>query len=202
LTGTVADAVFFETAADLRDWLAANHSTAAELWLGLHRVGSGLPSVTWPEVVDEALCVGWIDGIRKGIDATSYRNRLTPRRKGSIWSARNIARVLELEAEGRMQPAGRQAFEARDEARSAIYSYERPPVDLDEAEEAAFRANRAAWDWFERAAPSYRRAAIYWVVSAKRPDTRARRLAALIADSAAGRTVQPLTRPTNSREGG
>jgi uncharacterized protein YdeI (YjbR/CyaY-like superfamily) len=194
------DPKFFETPADLRDWFVANHETAPELWLGLHRVGSGRPSVTWPEAVDEALCVGWIDGIRKGIDEASYKNRLTPRRKGSTWSARNIARVLELEAEGRMQPAGRRAFEFRDEARSAIYAYERPAAELDAAEEAAFRANRAAWAWFERAAPSYRKTVTYWVVAAKKPETRARRLATLIADSAAGRMISPMTRAAKPQE--
>lgn len=109
---------FFETADDLRRWFFANHETADELWVGLYRVGSGRPSVRWPEVVDEALCFGWIDGIRKRIDDVSYRNRLTPRRKGSNWSAINIARVAELEAAGRMQPPGRRAFERRDVTKS------------------------------------------------------------------------------------
>jgi uncharacterized protein YdeI (YjbR/CyaY-like superfamily) len=104
---------FFETAGDLRRWFGANHETAEELWVGLYKVGSGRPSIRWSNVVDEALCFGWIDGIRKGIDDVSYRNRITPRRKGSNWSAINIARVAELEAAGRMQAAGRLAFEAR-----------------------------------------------------------------------------------------
>jgi len=108
-----ADAKFFETADDLRRWFMANHETAPELWVGLYKVSSGRPSVRWPEVVDEALCFGWIDGIRRGIDDVSYMNRLTPRRKGSNWSSINIARVGELEADGRMQPAGRRAFEMR-----------------------------------------------------------------------------------------
>lgn len=112
--GRAADVEFFETADDLRRWFVANHETADELWVGLHKVGSGRRSVRWPEVVDEALCFGWIDGIRKGIDDVSYRNRLTPRRKGSNWSAINIGRVVALEAEGRMRPAGRRAFEMRD----------------------------------------------------------------------------------------
>jgi uncharacterized protein YdeI (YjbR/CyaY-like superfamily) len=110
---------FFETADDLRRWFVANHETAGELWVGLYRVGSGRASVRWPDVVDEALCFGWIDGIRKGIDDVSYRNRLTPRRRGSNWSAINIARVAELEAAGRMQPAGRRAFERRDPAKES-----------------------------------------------------------------------------------
>jgi uncharacterized protein YdeI (YjbR/CyaY-like superfamily) len=128
------------------------------------------------------------------------RRSASPRRKGSNWSAVNMARIAELEAQGRMRPAGRKAFEARLEARSAIYAYERPLATLDEAAEAQFRANSAAWDWFGRAAPSYRKTAIHWVVTAKQPETRARRLAALIADSAAGRTVQPLTRPRGTKE--
>jgi uncharacterized protein YdeI (YjbR/CyaY-like superfamily) len=189
------ETIFFATPADLRRWFAANHETAAQLWLGFHKVGSGRASVTWPQAVDEALCVGWIDGIRKGVDEASYKIRFTPRRKASIWSAVNIARVPVLEAEGRMQPAGRRAFEARDEARSAIYAYEQAPVALDDAAEAAFRSNAVAWEWFQRVAPSYRTTAIHWVMTAKKPETRARRLAALIADSAAGRKVQPFTRP-------
>jgi uncharacterized protein YdeI (YjbR/CyaY-like superfamily) len=193
--GAGSDTVYFETPAELRLWFAANHETASELWLGFHKVGSGRASVTWPQSVDEALCVGWIDGIRKGIDETSYKIRFTPRRKGSIWSAVNIARVPVLEAEGRMQPAGRRAFEARDEARSAIYAYEQAPVALDDAAEALFRSNAVAWEWFQRSAPSYRSTAIHWVMTAKKPETRARRLAALIADSAEGRKVQPFTRP-------
>ena len=120
----IGDLRFFEDPADLRDWFTANHLTAEELWLGFHKVGSGRPSVTWPQAVDEALCVGWIDGIRKGIDPSSYTIRFTPRRKRSSWSAVNIGRIAALEAEGRMLPAGLRAFEARDVAKSAIYSYE------------------------------------------------------------------------------
>ena len=193
--GAASDTIYFETPADLRQWFAANHETASELWLGFHKVGSGRASVTWPQSVDEALCVGWIDGIRKGVDETSYRIRFTPRRKGSIWSAVNMARVPVLEAEGRMQPAGRRAFEAREAARSAIYAYEQAPVALDDDAEALFRSNVVAWEWFQRAAPSYRSSAIHWVMTAKKPETRARRLATLIADSAEGRKVQPFTRP-------
>ena len=194
------DVRFFETAADLRRWFADHHETAEELWVGMYKVGSDRPSVTWPEAVDEALCIGWIDGIRKGIDDASYKNRFTPRRKGSNWSAKNIARVHELEAEGRMKAAGRRAFELRDDARSAIYSYEQPggmPV-LDDGDAAKFRANEAAWAWFQQAAPSYRKAAIHWVMSAIKAETRTRRLATLIAHSAAGRTVPPLTSPSRS----
>jgi uncharacterized protein YdeI (YjbR/CyaY-like superfamily) len=191
---------FFEAASDLRRWLAANHETADELWVGLYRVGSGRKSITWPEVVDEALCFGWIDGIRQSIDDTSYKNRITPRRKGSNWSAINIARVAELEVAGRMRPAGRRAFEARDEARSATYSYERATARLDDEAAATFRANSEAWSWFEQAPASYRRAATHWVTSAVKPETRDRRLQTLIADSAAGRTVKPLTSTRATKE--
>ena len=186
---------FFETGADLREWLAANHDTADELWVGMYRKATGRPSITWPEVVDEVLCYGWIDGIRRGIDDTSYTNRITPRRKGSNWSAVNIRRVGELEAEGRMTDAGRRAFALRDEEKSRIYSYERAAAAFDAAAEAKFRANDAAWAWFERAAPSYRKAATYWVMSAKKQETRDRRLAILIEHSANGRQVPPLTPP-------
>lgn len=187
---------FFETSAELRDWLAANHETATELWVGLYKVGSGRPSIRWPEVVDEALCVGWIDGIRQGIDEVSYKNRITPRRRGSTWSAVNIDRVAELEAAGRLTDAGRRAFAARDEAKSRVYSYERATAALDADAVSAFRAHPTAWTWFERAAPSYRKAAAHWVTSAKKPETRARRLAILIEHSEAGRSVPPLTPPS------
>jgi uncharacterized protein YdeI (YjbR/CyaY-like superfamily) len=192
---------FFETGADLREWLAANHDTADELWVGMYRKATGRPSITWPEVVDEVLCYGWIDGIRRSIDDTSYTNRITPRRKGSNWSAINIRRVGELEAEGRMTDAGRRAFALRDEAKSRIYSYEREAAAFDGEVEASFRANDVAWSWFKRAAPSYRKAATYWVTSAKRPETRERRLAILIEHSAEGRQVPPLTSPAAARKG-
>lgn len=191
---------FFETGAALREWLAANHDKVDELWVGMYRKATGRPSITWPEVVDEVLCYGWIDGIRRGIDDTSYTNRITPRRKGSNWSAVNIRRVGELEAEGRMTDAGRRAFALRDEAKSRIYSYERAAAAFDADAEATFRANEAAWSWFENAAPYYRKGATYWVTSAKKQETRDRRLAILIEHSANGRQVPPLTPPATTRE--
>ncbi len=187
--------LFFETSAELRKWLAGNHDTADELWVGMYRKATGRPSVTWPEVVDEVLCFGWIDGIRRGVDDTSYMNRITPRRKGSNWSAVNIRRVAELEAAGRMTDAGRRAFALRDEAKSRVYSYEREASRLDDEAEATFRANQTAWAWFEGAAPSYRKAAVYWVMSAKRPETRRGRLASLIEHAEKGQKVPPLTPP-------
>jgi uncharacterized protein YdeI (YjbR/CyaY-like superfamily) len=197
---TTGEVRFFETGADLRDWLAANHDTADELWVGMYRKATGRPSITWPEVVDEVLCYGWIDGIRRGIDSTSYTNRITPRRKGSNWSAINIRRVAELEAEGRMTDAGRRAFALRDEAKSRIYSYERDAAAFDDGAETTFRADAAAWSWFEKAASSYRKAATYWVTSAKKQETRDRRLAILIEHSANGRQVPPLTPPPAIRD--
>jgi uncharacterized protein YdeI (YjbR/CyaY-like superfamily) len=188
--------VFFETPADLRAWLEEHHDSEKELWVGLYKKSAGRKSVTWPEVVDEALCFGWIDGVRKGIDDVSYANRLTPRSPRSNWSAVNIARVKELTAQGRMHPAGLQAFEARADERSAIYAYEqRRSPELDDEQERRFRANAKAWDWFRSQPASYRKAAVWWVISAKREETRERRLATLIDDSEHGRTVKPLTRP-------
>ena len=188
------DPLYFETPAELRDWFDANHETASELWLGSYKKATGKPSVQWSEAVDEALCVGWIDSIRYSLDAERSAQRFTPRRKGSNWSAVNIAKVAELTAQGRMRPAGLAAFAARSDARSAVYSYEqRHAAAFAPDDEARFRANASAWEWWEKRPPSYRTAATYWVVSAKKPETRARRLDTLIEDSAAGRTVKPLT---------
>ncbi len=185
---------FFTTPSDFRAWLEEHHQTAAELWVGFHRKGSGKPSITWPEAVDEALCYGWIDGVRKGIDDSSYVIRFTPRKPRSRWSAVNISRVEELTRLGRMRPAGLKAFEERSAERT--YSYEQShAVELDEADEQQFRSNPKAWEFFQVQAPSYRKAAIWWVISAKKEETRRKRLAQLIDDSAHGRTVPPLTRP-------
>jgi uncharacterized protein YdeI (YjbR/CyaY-like superfamily) len=187
--------LFFASAEDFREWLAANHASATEQWVGFYRKATGRPSVTWPESVDEALCVGWIDGIRKRIDESSYKIRFTPRKRGSTWSAVNIARVAELQRAGRMQPAGLAAFAARTEAKSAIYAYEqRTNAKLDEPSEAEFRKNPGAWEFFKQQPPWYRRTACWWVISAKKPETRAKRLATLIADSAECRTLKHLTR--------
>lgn len=174
-------ATFFARAADFRAWLDDHAATTPELLVGYHKVASGTPSMTWPESVDEALCVGWIDGVRRRIDDTRYCIRFTPRRPGSIWSAVNIAKVAALRAAGRMTPAGEAAFAARREDRSGVYAFERDqPAELDAAESAAFRAQAAAWRFFEAQPPGYRRVVLHWVVSAKRADTRARRLAALV----------------------
>jgi uncharacterized protein YdeI (YjbR/CyaY-like superfamily) len=189
----VGGAVFFATPAALRAWLAEHHETEAKLLVGLHKKGTGEPSVTWPELVDELLCVGWIDGVRRGIDAGSYSIRITPRKARSTWSAANVRRFAELEAEGRVLPAGHAAWERREEGRTAIYSYEKAPAVLDPGHEARVRAVPAAWEFLSTVAPSYRRTAVHWVVSAKRPETRERRLEQLIEDSAAGRRLKHLT---------
>jgi uncharacterized protein YdeI (YjbR/CyaY-like superfamily) len=188
--------LFFATPADLRAWLEAHHEDARELWVGFHKVGTGRPSITWPEAVDEALCVGWIDGVRKRLDDASYVIRFSPRRQGSVWSTVNINRVAELTALGRMRPSGQRAFTARTEDRSGVYSYEnRNDATLDEAYEREIRANSAAWRFFESRPRWYRQAAIRWVMTAKKEQTRRTRLSTLIEDSARGWTVPPLSRP-------
>jgi uncharacterized protein YdeI (YjbR/CyaY-like superfamily) len=191
--------ITFETPAAFRRWLQQHHATEREVWVAYYRSSTGKPSMTWKESVDEALCFGWIDGVRRGIDDESYSNRFTPRRPRSNWSAINIKRARELIEEGRMTPAGLAAFEARGDDRTAIYSYEqRREAALDDEQERRFRAAAQAWAWFQTRPPSYRRAAIHWVTSAKRPDTRERRLETLIADCAAARNVKPLRPPSSS----
>lgn len=190
------DPVYFESPVAFRRWLEKHHEHASELLVGFHKTHTGRPTLTWPESVDEALCFGWIDGIRKTIDDTSYRIRFTPRKKGSNWSIVNMKRVEVLTNDGRMHPAGLAAFEARDPGKSGVYSFEQRQVATLGAElERRFRANTDAWAFFESQPPSYRRTAIFWVVSAKQQATRERRLGALIEDSAAGRRVGPLRRP-------
>jgi uncharacterized protein YdeI (YjbR/CyaY-like superfamily) len=188
---------FFATPALFRAWLDRHHDTKTELWVGFYKKGSGKPSITWPEAVDEALCVGWIDGVRKRLDDESYVNRFTPRMPKSHWSLVNVKRVEELSAAGRMRPAGLEAFERRSETRTGLASYERTgEAKLDAAHERRFRADAKAWKWFETQAAWYRRTTIHWVESAKKEETRLRRLETLIADSKRGRPVPPLTRPT------
>jgi len=184
----VADqAVPFATPEELRAWLQANHETAAELWVLLARKGSGIPSITWPQLVDEVLCFGWIDGHAKGIDDRYRKQRITPRRQGSTWSARNVKRALALIEEGRMQPAGLAAFAAREEANTAIYTYEQDgEVALDPAYEERLRAVPGAAAFLARQVPSYRRQVTAWVMGAKQEATRERRLEQLIACSARG----------------
>lgn len=187
---------FFATPADLRAWLAEHHADSTEQWIGYHRKASGKPSITWPQSVEQALCFGWIDGIRRGLDDSSYAIRFTPRRARSTWSAVNIETAQRLIADGLMQPAGKAAFEARRESNSRIYSFERrEPPRLDPDQQTRFESHAEAWHFFQGQPPGYRRTALHWVVSAKRDETRERRLDRLIADSAAGRRLAQLTRP-------
>jgi uncharacterized protein YdeI (YjbR/CyaY-like superfamily) len=196
------EVTFFDSPAAFRAWLDEHHEMAKELWVGFYKKSSGRPSITWPESVDEALCFGWIDGIRKSVDDISYTIRFTPRKPRSNWSAVNIARVAELTRLGRMRPAGLKIFERRVEEKSGVYSHEqRHLVQLDEAFEQQFRANQAAWDFFQAQPPGYRRTAIWWVVSAKKEVTRQKRLATLIEDSAQGRSIAELARPTSKAKG-
>lgn len=189
-------AIYFRSAAEFRRWLEANHAKCGEVVVGYHKRSSKKPSMTWPESVDEALCFGWIDGVRRGVDQERYTIRFTPRRPKSNWSNINIAKVKELIRTNRMQPVGLRAYEARDEKRSGVYSFERDEAaTLSPAEETLFRRNKAAWKWFSARPPSYRRTAHHWVVSAKREETRKKRLLTLIADSALGQNVKPLRRP-------
>jgi uncharacterized protein YdeI (YjbR/CyaY-like superfamily) len=191
---------FFKTPADLRSWFERHHQTATELWVGYHKKGSRKPSITWPESVDEALCFGWIDGVRKGLDEDSYANRFTPRKPKSTWSAINVKRARELIDLGLMRPRGQAAFEARQENRTGIYSYEQRPPDLPPQYERKLRANERAWEFWRSVAPSYRKAATWWVISAKREDTRERRLATVIESSAKGERVPPLAGPRSARQ--
>jgi uncharacterized protein YdeI (YjbR/CyaY-like superfamily) len=191
--------VFFPAPADLRKWFDENHTSERELWVGFYKKGSGEPSVTWPESVDEALCTGWIDGIRKSLDARRYVIRFTPRKPRSIWSAINVRRVEALSRENRMRPAGLAAFATRQENRTGVYSYEKRPSRLPEPHRSALRKNAKAWVYFEAQPGSYKRAAIWWVVSAKKQATRSKRLAKLIAHSARGRRIPQFTRRPPSR---
>ncbi len=193
---TPHDVHYFETPDQLRDWFEAHGETETELWIGYHRKSTGRPSLTWSDTVDEALCAGWIDSVRYSVDDTRFAQRLTPRRKGSNWSAINVAKVGELTEQGRMRPAGLAAFEARTPEKTGTYSYEREAAALEPDELATFQADATAWTGWQAMPPSYRRTATFWVVSAKRPETRARRLATLIEDSAAGRRIKPLAGPT------
>ena len=187
--GASADATFFKTPAELRRWFAKHHASEDLLWVGFYKKESGEPSITWPESVDEALAVGWIDGIRKRIDDQRYKIRFTPRRRGSIWSAVNIARVEELKKAGRMQPAGLEAYAARRENRSGIYSYEQRPADLPEPYAAILRANKRAQAFFAAQPPSYRKLACWFVVSAKKEETRVARLEKLVQACLGGKRL-------------
>lgn len=186
----MTEPVFFADAVLFRRWLEAHAATATELLVGFHKVGSGQPSMSWPESVDEALCFGWIDGRRKRIDDTAYSIRFTPRKAGSIWSTVNIAKMDALRAAGRMRPEGERVFALRTEAKSGIYSHEQAQsAALAEDELQAFRHNAAAWAYFEALPPGYRKTVLHWITTAKKPETRAARLAKLVQACAAGKRL-------------
>ena len=186
---------FFRRPEDFRAWLEEHHETATELLVGFWKKGSGKPSMTWPESVDEALSFGWIDAVRRSLGEEAYCIRFTRRKASSTWSNINVGKIAELEKQGRMRPAGLRAFAARKDHKTGIYSFERKEdARLTTDEEALFARNRKAKAFFDACVPSYRKTALHWVVSAKRAETRARRLAQLVADSAAGRTLKHLTR--------
>ncbi len=175
--------VFFKSPADFRKWLNKHHASERELLVGFYKKDSGKASITWPESVDEALCFGWIDGIRRRVDDVSYTIRFTPRRPNSIWSAVNIKRVAELKEKELMQPTGLEAFERRKEYRSGIYSYEQRNVELPDPYGAQLKKHKAAWKFFEAQPASYRKAVSWWILSAKKEETRQKRLEELIEHS-------------------
>ena len=179
----------FRTPEDFRIWLEKNHTTATELWVGFYKRDSGKRSITWPESVDQALCFGWIDGVRKRVDEISYQIRFTPRRRGSIWSATNIKRAKKLVEQNRMRPTGLRAFAARIENKSGIYSYEQRTTELEESHATHLKKNKAAWNFFQIQPPSYRKMISWWIVSAKKEETRMARLAKLISESAKGKRL-------------
>jgi uncharacterized protein YdeI (YjbR/CyaY-like superfamily) len=185
---------FFRAAAQWRKWLESHHSTAPELWVGFYKRASGTPSMTWPESVDEALCLGWIDGVRKRIDDERYKIRFTPRKQSSVWSSVNVRRVEALREQGRMCPTGEAAFAARKAHKSGIYAYEQRPVELTEPWLGLLRRNKSAWTFFVAQPPWYRRTASWWVISAKREETQRKRFARLAEESAARRWIGPLRR--------
>jgi uncharacterized protein YdeI (YjbR/CyaY-like superfamily) len=177
---------YFAKQTDFRKWLQKNHRKETELLVGFYKVGSGKPSITWPQSVDEALCFGWIDGVRTSIDKDSYQIRFTQRKPGSIWSAINIKKVAALTKQGLMQPAGLAAFEKRKEERSAIYSHENEAAKLTKAFEKQFKANKKAWSYFQSLAPSYKKLSVHWVTGAKQERTQLKRLQQIIEDSEHG----------------
>jgi uncharacterized protein YdeI (YjbR/CyaY-like superfamily) len=193
--GGAAEAVYFASAEKLREWLAKHHESESELWVGFYKVGTGRPSVTYKEAVDEVLCVGWIDGVRQSIDEERWRIRMTPRKPGSYWSEVNTKRANELIAEGRMTAVGLAEFERRDVEKTKEYSYEARTRGLDAPYEKRFKANKKAWAHFEAQPPGYRKTASWWVMSAKREETRWSRLETLFVESAQGKDLKALVRP-------
>ena len=181
--------IFFATPAALREWLEKHHADRREQWVGFYKKRLDKPSITWPESVDEALCFGWIDGLRKTIDAQSYKIRFSPRKTTSIWSTINIHRAQELARQGRMRPAGVKAFAARKENKSGIYSYKQRRDQLEEPYHRMLRKNKNAWDFFQAQPPGYRRQIGWWIVSAKQEETRLKRLEKLIETFSRGKRL-------------
>jgi len=186
-------AIFFQTPSAFRTWLEQHHAKADAVWVGYYKSDSGKTGITWPESVDEALCYGWIDGIRQGIDALSYRIRFTPRRTGSIWSSVNIKRAQTLIEQRRMRPVGLKTYEVRKENKTGIYSYEQRSVNLPEPYNALLKKNEKAWSFFQTQPASYRKAISWWIVSAKKEETRLKRLEKLIAHSSQGQRLPEFT---------
>ena len=184
----MSEPTFFATEADFRGWLETNHQTAPELLVGFWKKATGKPSIDWPQGRDQALCFGWIDGHRKSLGDDAYTIRFTPRRKGSIWSKINVERFKALKAAGLMTAAGERAYE-ENKHKSGVYSYERPISSLTADEEATFRKAKTAWADWEKRPPGYRKQVLGWITGAKRPETRAKRLAELIDVSAKGRRL-------------
>jgi uncharacterized protein YdeI (YjbR/CyaY-like superfamily) len=180
---------FFQSQTDFRRWLEENHEQETELLVGFYKVNSGKPSMTWSESVDQALCFGWIDGLRRKIDEESYSIRFTPRRPTSVWSAVNIKKVADLTEKGLMQPAGIAAFEKRDEDKSRIYAYERKAAKLSAEFESRFKANKKAWEFFVDQPAGYQKLCLYWIMAAKQPATKERRLEKLIDESEKGKRI-------------
>ena len=185
---------FFPKPSDFKKWLEKNHSSQIELWVGFYKKSTKIPSITWPESVDEALCYGWIDGIRKSIDDESYKIRFTPRKPRSIWSAVNIERVAELTKMDRMQREGLAAFDKKSKERSIKYAYEQKNVQLDKTYQKKIKENKQAWGFYEKLAPSYKKQTVWWIMSAKKEETRLRRLDVLIKSSEEGQKIPPLRR--------
>jgi uncharacterized protein YdeI (YjbR/CyaY-like superfamily) len=178
---------FFKSAQAFGSWLQTNAAIADELLVGFYKVGSGQQSMTWPQSVDEALCYGWIDGVRRRVDDAAYSVRFTPRRRGSVWSAVNIAKYQALQAQGRITPEGAQAFAQRTDGKTAVYAYEQAhTAELLAQEQAAFERDAAAWAYFEACPAGYRKVMLHWVTTAKKPETRVARLAKLIEAFRAG----------------
>jgi uncharacterized protein YdeI (YjbR/CyaY-like superfamily) len=194
----MAEPRFFRTQAEWHRWLEKNHASATEMVVGFHKAASTAKGITYKQALDEALCFGWIDAVRRGGEAT-WSIRFTRRKPGSIWSAVNIRRIEELKAEGRVHVSGLAVYENRDPAKAKRYSFENRDTVLAPEYVRQFRANAEAWAWFEAAPKSYRHPAVWWVMSARQEETRQRRLATLIADSAAGVRIKPLRRPEKKK---